>query len=67
MIVRATTSLGPNLHLPLVGLPSVIYLVGFAWTGVWLQNRLAGAGRPARPDPVAATGDRPGYRPHLGG
>ncbi|HZA04063.1 MAG TPA: hypothetical protein VE617_05830 [Propionibacteriaceae bacterium] len=64
VIVYAATSLGPNLLLPLVGLPSVIYVVGFAWIGVWLQNRLARAGRPGRwqrPD------DQPGYRPHPGG
>jgi hypothetical protein len=33
--------LRPSLYVSLVGLPSLVFVIGFGWIGVWLQKRFA--------------------------
>ena len=41
VVLNLTGPLRPFLYVSLVGLPSLVFVVGFGWIGVWLQKRLA--------------------------
>ncbi len=40
VVLNLTGPLGPSLYVSLVGLPSLVFVIGFGWIGVRLQKRM---------------------------